>query len=226
MIACTFTEVSECCWTHFLQTLRGTEQRRLKTDSVSLQFYFITALNSHSTSVRHHTLVTERINSLIKIRLSTLCFASHPSSAAGTWNTPQLALQKPMPAVPRSRATLPARAGGGQECWHWHGCHRVYLALISLSLLQTRNAGNENLFNLGEPRPLQGAERGLCRYMKEALRRRSHSKEAEREPPAVSGYLLLAWKGGGRRERFQDKRKTSFLRFTVQPRNKSSPSLS
>lgn len=35
--------------------------------------------------------------------------------------------------------------------------------------------------------------------MKEAFRRRSHSREVEREPPAVSGYLLLARKGGGRR---------------------------
>lgn len=43
------------------------------------------------------------------------------------------------------------------------------------------------------------AEQGLCRYMKEAFRRHSHSREAEREPPAVSGYLLLAWKEGGRR---------------------------
>lgn len=36
------------------------------------------------------------------------------------------------------------------------------------------------------------AEQGLCRYMKEAFRRHSHSRQAEREPPAVSGYLLLA----------------------------------
>lgn len=43
------------------------------------------------------------------------------------------------------------------------------------------------------------AEQGLCRYMKEAFRRHSHSREAERESPAVSGYLLLAWKEGGRR---------------------------
>lgn len=56
-VAYYFTEVFECCWTHFLQMLRGTEQRQLKTDLVSLQFDFITVLNSHSTSIRHHTLV-------------------------------------------------------------------------------------------------------------------------------------------------------------------------
>lgn len=55
-----FTEVSECCWTCFLQMFRGAEQRQLKTDLVSLQFYFITVLNSHSTSIRHHTLVIEK----------------------------------------------------------------------------------------------------------------------------------------------------------------------
>lgn len=75
-----FTEVSECCWTCFLQMLRGAEQRQLKTDLVSLQFYFITVLNCHSTSIRHHTLVIEKINSLIKTRLASLYSAVHPSS--------------------------------------------------------------------------------------------------------------------------------------------------
>lgn len=76
----TFTEVSECCWTNFLQMLGGAEQRQLKTVLGSLQFYFITVLNSQSTSIRHHTLVTEKINSLIKTRLARLCSAVHPSS--------------------------------------------------------------------------------------------------------------------------------------------------
>lgn len=145
-----FTEVFECCWTYLLQMLRGTEQRQLKTDLVSLQFYFITVLNSHSTSIRHHRLVIERINSLIKTRLATLCFASHPSSfqLLTTKTTPrQLDVQNlcwPCPG-PERRCRL--------ECWRWQGCHRVYLTHISLSLLQTRNAGNENLFSLWEPQP-------------------------------------------------------------------------
>lgn len=100
----------ECCWTRFLQMLRGTEQRQLVL--VSLQFYFITVSNSHSTSIRHHTLLIERINSLIKTRLATLCFASHPSplQLLTSKTTPrQLDVQKPVPAASRSRATL--RAG-------------------------------------------------------------------------------------------------------------------
>lgn len=75
-----FTEVSECCWTCFLQMLRGAQQRQLKRDLVSLQFYFITVLNSHSTYMGHPTLVIEKINSLIKTRLASFCSAVHPSS--------------------------------------------------------------------------------------------------------------------------------------------------
>lgn len=106
-----FTEVSECCWTCFLQTLRGAEQRQMKTDLISLLFYFITVLNSHSTSTRHHTLVIEKINSLIKTRLATPCSALHPSSfqLLASKTTPwQLDVQKSVLAVSRSRATLQA----------------------------------------------------------------------------------------------------------------------
>jgi len=180
-------------------------------------------LNSHSASIRYYTLLVERINSLIKIRLSTPCFTSPPSPAS-TSNTHSWVCRSRGHSIPT--AELHSRQKHSrQECWCWHGCQHVYLALISLSLFQTRNAGNENLLNLWEPQPRQGAEQCLCRYMKEAFRRRSHWKEAESEPPSVSGYLLLAWKKGGRRGRFQGKWKTSFLRFTVQPQNKSSSSL-
>lgn len=92
--------------------LRGTEQRQLKTDLVSLKFYFITVLNSHSTSIRHHTLAIERINSLIKTRLASLCLDLHPASfqLLTSKTTPQqLDMQKPAPAASQSGAML--RAG-------------------------------------------------------------------------------------------------------------------
>lgn len=66
---------------------------------------------------------------------------------------------------------------------------------------------SENLSHSGS------AEQGLCRYMKEAFRRHSHSGEAEREPPAVSGYLLLAWKGGGRRDKVSGQMKNKLSKI-------------
>lgn len=189
-----FTEGPECCWTCFLQMLRGTEQRQLKTDVVSLQFDFITVLNSRSTSIRHHGLVIERINSPIKTRLDTLYFASHPSSSrllTSKITRRQLDAQKPVPLVSRTRATL--RAG------------MLMLAGLPPRLLNAHFSQSASDQKCRQWKPIQPlrtaavAERGLCRYMKEAFRRRSHSREAEREPPVVSGYLLLAWKGGGRR---------------------------